>query len=69
MGERRVTVNRRTPEKSGGPRFEEDITVIDDNPVLVVPVLQEPEQQRPKLQLPSVKTKGGGASKRWALLL
>ena len=68
MGERRVTVNRRTPEKSGVPRFEDDITVIDDNPVLVVPVLQEHEP-KPKLQLPSVKPKGGGASKRWALLL
>jgi hypothetical protein len=67
MGERRVTVNRRTPEKSGVPRLEEDITVIDD-PVLVVPVIQEPEP-KPKLQLPSVKPKGGGASKRWATLL
>lgn len=68
MGERRLTVNRRTQEKSGGPRIEEDITVIDDNPVLVVPVLQEPEPKTTKISLPSVKPKGGGASKRWALI-
>ncbi|KAK7498292.1 hypothetical protein BaRGS_00010552 [Batillaria attramentaria] len=69
MGERRLTVNRRTPEKRGGPRLDDDITVIDDNPVLVVPVIQEPEPKPTKISLPSVKPKGGGASKRWALLL
>lgn len=67
MGERRLS--RRTPEKSGGLRFEDEITVIDDNPVLVVPILQEPEPKPTKISLPSVKPKGGGASKRWGFLI
>lgn len=69
MGERRaLSVNKRGPEKyqEAAARVDEDITVIEDNPVLIVPV-QEPESRpTPKISLPAVKSKVGvaGATKR-----
>lgn len=62
MGERRVNVNKRcaAAERCG----EEDITVLEENPVLVVPV-SDPEP-KPKINLAAtVKPKSTGSSKRW----
>ncbi|XP_046351840.1 innexin unc-9-like isoform X1 [Haliotis rufescens] len=61
MGERRVNVNKRcaAAERCG----EEDITVLEENPVLVVPV-SDPEP-KPKVNLAAtVKPKSTGSSKR-----
>ena len=72
MGDRRqLSVSTRAGgpldkcQEAGGARPEDDITVLDDTPVLVVPV-HEPELRQHKVQLQhkSAKVGMGGASTR-----